>query len=29
VQQLLEAKQGLRLEPMLKKLDHYRVVALD
>ena len=29
VQQLLAAKAALRLEAMLKKLDHYAVVALD
>ena len=29
VQQLLAAKQELRLETVLKKLDHYAVVALD
>jgi DNA replication protein DnaC len=29
VQQLLAAKQGLRLESLLKKLDRYRVVAID
>lgn len=29
VQQLLVAKQALRLESILKKLDHYAVIALD
>jgi hypothetical protein len=29
VQQLLAAKQALRLEAMLKKLDRYAVIALD